>query len=358
MAREGIAMVMFEDTEGRRDASIRWLTGHPMDALLFLTVDRRSLLVPWDIHLAKLLAHVDAMLPYADFDRRSTKALRSAAKLCNIPLNSRIEIPPVTSYLSFLDYVEILDGYEVICRNGGVHDEAASCRVIKDEYELEIYRKAAKITNHIIDSLEKEFHKKSLKTETDAALFIEAESRKLGTEGSSFETLAAGPKRSFSIHAFPGFTNESFVEDGLSILDFGIRYFGYATDVTLTIARGTLSKDQEKMIGLVEKAYEKGKSMLKDGTAAKDIAKAVDTIFARGKYTMPHSLGHGVGLDVHEAPSFRGREDNDWILQKGMVLALEPGIYNPLLGGCRLENDFIITEKGAEVLTKSRIIRV
>jgi Xaa-Pro dipeptidase len=358
MAQEGLAMVMLEDTEGRRDASIRWLTGHPMDALLFLTADRKSLLFPWDIHMAKLFANVDMMLPYADYNRDSLMVAATAAKLCKLPLNSRIEIPSATTYLSFLNYVEALEDYDVICRSGGIQEEAAACRVVKDEHELEIYRKAADITNNIIDKLEKSFQKKSLKTETDVALFIEAESRKLGAEGTSFETLAAGPSRSFGIHAFPSFTNASYIEDGLSILDFGIKYSGYCTDVTITVARGTLSKGQEKMISLVEKAYEKGSSMLKAGTALRDIAKAVNAIFAKGKFTMPHSLGHGVGLDVHEMPSFRNKNDNDWILQKNMVVAMEPGIYDPLLGGCRWENDFIITEKGAEAITKSRIIRV
>jgi Xaa-Pro dipeptidase len=358
MAQEGLAMVMLEDTEDRRDASIRWLTGHPMDALLFLTVDRKSLLVPWDLNMAKLMANVDLMIPYSDFNRQPVNAAKGIAKMCKLPFNARIEIPAVTTYLSFLDYVEALNDYDVICRKGGIQDEVVACRVVKDEVELEAYRKAANITNKIIDSLEKAFRKNSFKTEADVALFIEAEARKLGTEGTSFETLVAGSKRSFSIHAFPSFTNESFLEDGLSILDFGIKYFGYCTDVTLTIAKGTLSAAQEKMISIVEKAYEKGKSLLKPGAALSDIAMIVNGIIVKGKYTMPHALGHGVGLDVHEMPSFRNREDNEWVLQENMVVAMEPGIYDPLLGGCRLENDFIITEKGAEVLTKSRIIRI
>jgi Xaa-Pro dipeptidase len=63
MAHEGIALVMFEDTEGRRDNTLRWLTGHPGDALLFLSVERKSLLVPWVINLAKALAHADLVIP-------------------------------------------------------------------------------------------------------------------------------------------------------------------------------------------------------------------------------------------------------------------------------------------------------
>jgi Xaa-Pro dipeptidase len=73
---------------------------------------------------------------------------------------------------------------------------------------------------------------------------------------------------------------------------------------------------------------------------------------------MPHALGHGIGLEAHEAPYLRSRPDNAWILQEGMIFTLEPGLYNPVQGGCRLENDILITAEGAEVLTNGRIIRL
>jgi Xaa-Pro dipeptidase len=73
---------------------------------------------------------------------------------------------------------------------------------------------------------------------------------------------------------------------------------------------------------------------------------------------MPHGLGHGIGLEAHEAPVVGSRSDNVWILEPGMIITLEPGLYDPVHGGCRLENDVLITEGGAEVLTNSRIVRL
>jgi len=73
---------------------------------------------------------------------------------------------------------------------------------------------------------------------------------------------------------------------------------------------------------------------------------------------MPHGLGHGIGLEAHEAPALRSREDNPWVLEPGMIITLEPGLYDPVAGGCRLENDILVTATGAEVLTNSRILRL
>jgi Xaa-Pro dipeptidase len=73
---------------------------------------------------------------------------------------------------------------------------------------------------------------------------------------------------------------------------------------------------------------------------------------------MPHALGHGIGLEAHESPAIRGREDNEWVLRPGMVFTLEPGLYDPLHGGCRLENDVLLTGNGVETLTEAGIIRL
>jgi Xaa-Pro dipeptidase len=73
---------------------------------------------------------------------------------------------------------------------------------------------------------------------------------------------------------------------------------------------------------------------------------------------MPHGLGHGIGLQEHEYPVIRNRSDNEWVLKPGMIFTIEPGLYDTLLGGCRLENDILITKKGQEILTTARIIRL
>jgi Xaa-Pro dipeptidase len=358
MARESIALVMLEDAEGRRDPSIRWLTGMPGDALLFLTADRQALLVPWDINMALLYAEADQIRPYAEFERRPIRALKKAAVYMKIPLGSKVEIPPVTPYPLFLKYVEELTDFDILCREEGLGTELGQFRAVKDREEIALYRKAAAITNEIVDLLEKHLRSGKIRTETDAALLIETESRRRGCEGTGFETLAAGPGRSFGIHAFPGYTGEPFPGPGLSILDFGLKLGGYTTDVTLTVAQGPLTKPQEKMLSLTEKAYKLALSMVSDGISARTIAAAVDTLFGKSKKVMPHALGHGIGLEEHESPAIRSRDDNRWVLRPGMVFTLEPGLYDPIHGGCRLENDILLTPAGAEVLTEARVIRL
>jgi Xaa-Pro dipeptidase len=355
MAQEGITLAMFEDAEGRRDTTIRWLTGHPGDALLFLSVDRKTLLMPWDMILAKIYSQADIIIPYNDFNRMPKKAIIGAAEKLNIPSGSKIEIPPVTSYPAFLEFVGELSDFDIICRERSAAAHALELRTVKDADEIALIKKAAGITNKIIDLLEKKVRSGKIKTEADAAMLIELESRKLGCDGTSFETLAAGPDRSFGIHAFPSWGSAPFGAQGLSILDFGLRFGGYCTDVTLTFAREP-DAQQQKMVNLVEKAAKLATEMAVNGNESRALAIAVDNLFAKSKKQMPHGLGHGIGLDVHEYPFVRSRCDSSWKLEPGMVFTLEPGLYDPIHGGCRLANDVLMTEAGKEILTEARII--
>ena len=358
MAKENIAMVMIEDCEARRDPGLRWLSGQPGDALLFLTVDKKNLLVPWDINMAMLYSQCDTVIAYAEFERRTIKALKRAAEFLKVPSGSRIEIPSVTPYPVFLKFVEELSDFDILCHENGAAKEMEKLRAIKDEEEIKLYRKLSAQTCDIINLLEKNVSSGKIKTEIDAALLIETEARKRGCEGTGFDTLAAGPGRSFGIHAFPTYTSGAFGAPGMSILDFGLKYSGYTSDITMTFVREPISKQQEKMISLVEKAYSLAVSMTEKGASCYSIAAAVDSFFAKSKKNMPHALGHGIGLQAHEAPSIRNRADNEWVLEPGMIITLEPGLYDPVHGGCRLENDFLITDNGAEVLTNSRIVRL
>ena len=362
MAEEDISLIMFEDCEGRRDSTVRWLTDHPCDALLFLFLDSEgaghTLLVPWDVNLAMLHVDVSALIPYVEFSRQPIKAARGAVEFFKVPHGSKIEIPGTTSYPRFLNFVEEFSDFDIICREGGIRTEIERSRAIKDETEIKTYRQIFAMTDEIINQVEKNIRSGKLKTELDVAVFIDCESRKMGCEGTGFETIVAGPARSFGIHAFPAYTGEIFAGAGLSILDFGLKYMGYSSDVTLTVAREPLSKAQERMVSLVEKAYNLAVSLVKSSVPARNVSIEVERFFARNKKTMPHALGHGIGLEAHEAPSLRNHADNDWILQPGMIITIEPGLYDPVQGGCRLENDLLITDGGAEVMTNSRIIRL
>jgi Xaa-Pro dipeptidase len=358
LASEGIAAALFEDAEGRRDQSIRYLTGQPGDALLVVAADGRSVLVAWDLNLARLLAEAGEILAYADFARLPIRALAEVLARLGVEEGSRVELPSTFAYPRYVDFVEGLPGYDLVCRSPGIGGLVVEMRAVKDPAEIALYRRASAITDGIVDAVEEGVRSLSIRSEIDAALFIERATREAGCEGPGFETLAAGPSRSWGIHAFPAYGSGPFATDGLSILDFGVKLEGYTTDVTMSFARGKLGSEREKMIELVERAHDEAIVMLAPGKAARECALFVDELFAAEGFAMPHALGHGIGLDAHEAPTLRNREDNEDLLAPGQIVTVEPGLYHPELGGVRLEDDILITEDGFEVLTTSRIVRL
>ncbi len=358
LASSGIAAALFEDAEGRRDQAIRYLSGQIGDSLLLITADGRSILVAWDLNMAHRYGEADEILAYSDFERLPHRALGGMLERLGIPSGSKVELPSTFAYLRYVKFVEELPDYDFVCREDGLDELVLSMRARKDEAEIAIYRRAAAITDGLMDRIEKDLRSGSIATELELALLIERECRAAGCEGTGFETLAAGPARSFGIHAFPPFGSGPFGSEGMSILDFGVRLEGYTTDVTMTFLRGKLGSERERMVELVLAAREAAIGLIKPGTPTRQISAAVTAVFAQAGLAMPHGLGHGIGLDAHESPSLRDRDDNVDVLKSGHIIAVEPGLYHSELGGVRYEDDYLVTEGGMEVLTHSRIVRL
>jgi Xaa-Pro dipeptidase len=358
LREEGLGACLFQDAEGRRDPTIRYLSGQPGDALLVVSAAGPAVLVAWDVNMAASMASVEEILPYTDFKRLPTAALAAVLPRLGVAKGSRVEIPTNTSYPAYVDFVEALEDYDLVCRSKGIGDFALSLRAVKDAAELGIYRRAARITDELCAEIEAAVRSGTLATELDVALFLERESRVRGCEGMGFETLAAGPARSFGIHAFPPFGAGPFAGRGLSILDCGVNLEGYTTDITMSFVRGPLDAKAERMVALVEEAYAACVAMCAPGVGTLEIARRADAIFHAAGFSMPHALGHGIGLEAHETPAVRNREDNDAVLAPGHIITIEPGLYDPELGGVRLENDVLITTNGHEVITHARTVRL
>jgi Xaa-Pro dipeptidase len=355
---KGVAAARFEDFEHLRSPSLRYLSGHPGDAFLVISADSGSVLVAWDLNMAEKMASVETILPYTSFGRSSVAALRAALEILGVKPGSRVEMPAFTPYPSFVDHVGALDEWDLLCTDEGADSFVQSSRAVKDEGELEIYGRAAALTDRLMDALEAGVRTSAFSSELDVALFIEREARAAGAEGMGFETLAAGPGRSFGIHAFPAYGAGPFGGPGMSILDFGIVVDGYTSDVTMSFVREPLEPLQRKMIDLVEEAHRIGVSACGPGMPARDVAARIDALFAAEGLTMPHALGHGIGLEAHEAPGINLRETNTAVLAPGNIVTIEPGLYDPDLGGVRLEDDVLITADGRLKLTSSRIVRL
>jgi Xaa-Pro dipeptidase len=231
-------------------------------------------------------------------------------------------------------------------------------RAVKDQGELALLQQAGDAACAVLDAIEEGVRAGTIRTETDAALLIEARSRELGGEGTAFDTLAAGPARSFGIHCFPTYTALPFGGPGLSILDFGVCVAGYRSDITATFVGGHATTAQETQLALMQEAYHAALPYYKPGTPVRDAAQAAAAVFAKAGRKMPHGLGHGVGLDIHEYPRVNERQPESVRFKAGMVVTLEPGLYDTTIGGSRWENDILVTDGPPKVLTKSRIIRL
>ena len=358
MTGNKITAAVFEDCEERRNPAVRYYSGHPSDALLIVSADGQTVLVPWDVNLANERAIDCKIIPSEKYERNNLKAVKAVLHDFESAGKKSVEIPPETPYPLFLKYVDALDGWDVRCREKSLHDFVVEERACKDEYEIACTKEAARIGDIIIELIEQGVQNGSIKTETDVALLIEKECRAHGCERTGFDTLAAGPGRSWAIHAFPGYTAAEWPAQGLSILDFGVVYEGYTSDTTLTIAKGPLTEAQEKQITLVEKAAEQALPFYKAGIPIRQAGAAAELVFSKAKRVMPHTLGHGIGLEIHEYPRISGKIPEEQCFKAGMIVTLEPGLYDAEIGGCRLENDVLITAEEPEVITHSKIIRI
>lgn len=222
-------------------------------------------------------------------------------------------------------------------------------RVIKSEDEIEAIRKAANIADRAFYKI-LQFVKPGM-TENEVAVELEYWMKKFNASGLSFPTIAASGERSALPHGEP---TEKVIKMGEFLtLDFGCVYNGYCSDMTRTIVMGNATEKMKEVYNVVLEAQEAALKHYKPGVKASDVDKvARDYIASKGygEY-FGHSLGHGVGRYIHEAPAVSPLGDT--ILEPGMVVTDEPGIYIPDEFGVRIEDLILITEDGCEILSKT-----
>ncbi len=224
-----------------------------------------------------------------------------------------------------------------------------SLRLIKDEHEISLIRKAAEIADQAYACIIKEI--KPGMSEKDVAMVIDFALRKLGADKEAFDTIAAVGPNAACPHAS---STDTILKSGQFLkMDFGARYKHYNSDITRTVCLGRASDKQRKVYQTVLDAQLKAIESIAPGKTGKDIDAVAREYIASMGYgaNFGHGLGHAIGIDVHDGPGFSNT--SDVVLEPGMVLTVEPGIYIEGWGGVRIEDDVIITETGAEVITTS-----
>ncbi len=219
-------------------------------------------------------------------------------------------------------------------------------RLIKTPEEIANIKKAAEIAeDSLLDTLG--FIKEGV-SEADIACELDYRMRKRGASGNSFETIAVAGVNSSLVHGSPG---KYKIQSGdFLLIDFGCVYNGYCSDMTRTFAIGDISKKQKQVYDIVLKAQLAALGKIAPGVKASDIDKVARDIIKDAGYgeCFGHALGHGVGLKIHEEP--RLSEKSDTVLQPGMVITIEPGIYIEGEFGVRIEDLVVVTDKNYQIL--------
>ncbi len=240
---------------------------------------------------------------------------------------------------------EALDGLSTVPVSGLIE----SLRMVKDEQELAILRKAVAIVDEVFNRIIQEI-RPGLQ-EREIAIRMETMMRELGASGSAFDIIVASGPRSALPH---GVASERVLEKGdLITLDFGAVYQGYCSDLTRTVMLGEPSPKQREIYEIVKEAQQAAVDGIRPGITGREadaIAREKIAAAGYGDY-FGHGTGHGIGLDVHESPTVS--PFGEQVLAPGMVVTVEPGIYLPEFGGVRIEDDVVVTENGHEVLTQS-----
>ena len=256
------------------------------------------------------------------------------------------------THARYLDYKKKLKGVRLKPISGIVEE----MRMIKDKDEIQIIKKAVKIAEKALEKFIKTI--KSGQSEDEMEWNLLQIIRKLGADEFSFPPIICFGKDTADVHHLK---SPNKLKKGQSILiDFGIKHQGYCTDMTrvfFTKKPGNIEPacpaGRHKIYSTVLKANEEGIKAIQINKKLSEIDKAARNVIEKAGYgeQFGHSTGHGVGLEVHEDPKVS--EESDTVIQPGMVLTIEPGIYLDKLGGVRIEDMVYVNDKGGvEVLTK------
>jgi Xaa-Pro aminopeptidase len=248
-------------------------------------------------------------------------------------------------YQTYQDWSKAFADVELLPTSGILE----KIRMYKDENEVSVIQEALRIAEdafaHILGYIRPGVR------ELDIALELEFFMRKQGASGSAFEMIVASGPRGALPH---GRATERVIQAGEMVtMDFGAVYQGYNSDITRTVSVGEPDPKMKEIYEIVLRAQKAGVEALRPGVTGQEADAVTRDIIREAGYgdAYGHSAGHGLGLEVHELPNLS--PTSPFVLEPGMLVTMEPGIYISGLGGVRIEDDVLITAEGHEVLNRS-----
>jgi Xaa-Pro aminopeptidase len=325
------------DSSGDAIANSRWLTGFGGTSCLAVVGPETRVFITDFRYTERAEIEVDGSF------ERVTAASRLLPELAS-RLGGRVGFDDTATSVANLEKLteELPEGVDLVAAGGLVE----RLRRPKDETELAAIAEAARITDDAYETVLA--GGLAGRTERDVAAAAHARIRELGAEPSFPAIVAAGANGALP-HADP--SEREIATGDLVVWDMGARVDGYCSDCTRTFGVGAVSDGAREVYELVRAAQQAGLDAVRPGVGGEEADEAARAVIREGGYEehFGHGLGHGVGLEVHEAPRL-GKTSED-VLEAGEVVTVEPGIYLPGEFGVRIEDLVCVTEDGCEILT-------
>jgi Xaa-Pro aminopeptidase len=321
-------------------ANVRYLSGFtsPEDASLLFTPHGSRLITDTRYTLQ---AEQESKFPSFIFKKRD----EIKAELERTLAGKRVGFEKKHMTVAKLEELQSMAGITWVATDGLVE----KLRLIKTSAEVALIRAAQNIAQ---DALEATLPRLQAGVqEREIALELEFQMRRMGAEAAAFEIIVASGLRSAMPH---GSASSKRLEEGdLVTIDMGARVQGYHSDMTRAYPIGELRPELVKMYRAVQTAKRLAFQSAQVGMGCKALDAVARDYLATQGYTeeFAHSLGHGVGLEIHEGPGLSSKLETEIFLEAGMIITLEPGVYSAGLGGVRLEDLVWVTETGAENLS-------
>lgn len=230
-----------------------------------------------------------------------------------------------------------------------VSSSISESRKMKSPEELDRLREASKIGSEAFDAVINRLREGM--TESEVASELAYEMMKAGASEPSFSSIVAFGENASMPHYSPG--ERKLRKNEFVLMDFGARYKRYCSDITRTVVFGKANDAQKEMYEVVLKAQTESMNTIRENVNGKDVdlvaRKIIDDSKFKGRFI--HSLGHGLGMDVHDHPALSS--GIDFPLKENMVVTVEPGVYIPGTGGVRIEDDVIVKKNGFELMTRA-----
>jgi Xaa-Pro aminopeptidase len=325
--------------------NVRYLTGFTGSAGMALVTRDTTVFTSDGRYRTQAHEQLDAAGVVAEVEIGATMAEQRAALARALDPGARVGLEAATvTWAQQREFATALNGHELVATEGVVEQ----LRRVKETGEIARIRAACAIADDALAALLPRLADGP--SERDFALELEMEMRRRGASGNSFDPIVASGPNGAKPHARP--TDRRVERGELVVIDFGCIVDGYCSDMTRTVSVGDPGPDARRVWDTVRASQAAGRDAVAEGVECAAVDKACRDVIDEAGWgdAFVHGTGHGVGLEIHEAPRVASTARDT--LEAGSVVTVEPGVYLPGVGGVRIEDTVVVTPGGADPLTE------